>query len=876
MQVPAGSRNDGRDRRTESTFMASPFSPLGVPAPATSRGTFVVALSCLLTALLLRAAPIRAETGYDAWLRYARIDAKVAQEQYAKFPAVVVALGKSPVVESAREELIRGVRGMLGRTLRAASELPKESSILIGTFGDVQAAVPSIGKLPKLADDGFWLRSLDIGGSTCLVITAPNDRGVLYGVFALLRKIGLHEGVSGLNERQAPYAPLRVVNQWDDSDGSVARGYAGKSIFWEKGHIVKDLARVRDYARLLASVAINGATINRADSADRLLSKESLTEITRVADVLRPWGVKMYIALSSPSLSPPASRDRSRRRESEAATWEKKVGEVFSLIPDFGGFVLDGDLDGSPTAAPDSPTHVVATQALADALKPHGGILFYRCFVSDADIEAGDPKADPAKEVYDEIQPLDGKFADNVVVQIKNGPVDFQVREAPSPLFGALEKTSQAIEFQVTQEFLGQQRHAVFLVPAWKALLDFDMRAKSDATPIKALVAGKSFARPTGGMVAVVNVGRDANWLGHHLAMANLYGFGRLAWDPNLAPKAIAEEWTRLTFGSEPLVVGTIVDMLLKSWRMYENYTGPLGMGTLTDLAETHYGPAIEAVGPGAWRSWHSADERGVGKNRTRESGTGFTAQYREPVGKRFESLATCPDELLLFMHHVPYTHPLSSGKTVIQHIYDSHYAAARDASRLVDRWQLLKGRIDDERHQSVLKQLEYQAGHAQLWRDAVCTWFMHKSGIADNEGRVGNRPNRFEAEAMKREGFEPLNVTPWETASGGQCAQLVQPGNRGSIGVKYEGKDGWFTIGVRYFDENDGASTYRLSVNGQVVDEWNADDVLPDNRPNGHTSTRHDTPRLALRTGDEIRIEATADGGERAAIDFIEIEPAA
>jgi alpha-glucuronidase len=401
------------------------------------------------------------------------------------------------------------------------------------------------------------------------------------------------------------------------------------------------------------------------------------------------------------------------------------------------------------------------------------------------------------------------------------------------------------------------------------------MHAGDGETPVKQLVGGKTFNRPRGGFVAVANLGRTNNWLGHDLALANVYGFGRIAWDPNLTSKAIAEEWTRLSFGHDPLVVGALVDMLLKSWRIYESYTGPLGAGSLTDMAGMNYGPGIESASSTAWAPWHSADATGLGKNRTSATGTHFIAQYRPRVAEQFESLETCPDALVLFMHHVPYTHTLDSGKTVIQHIYDVHYEGARDAARLVQQWQSLKGRMDDKRYEAVLSRLNYQAGHAKVWRDAVCNWFLQKSGIADNDGRVGNYANRFEAETLTVEGYAPLNVTPWETASGGQCAECIDPSGKGTLGMKFDGKAGWYQIDVAYFDENDGTSRLRLLIAGQVVDEWAADDSLPDNKPNGNTSTRHQTARIALRPGDEIRIEATTGGGERAAIDYLEIESA-
>jgi alpha-glucuronidase len=335
----------------------------------------------------------------------------------------------------------------------------------------------------------------------------------------------------------------------------------------------------------------------------------------------------------------------------------------------------------------------------------------------------------------------------------------------------------------------------------------------------------------------------------------------------------IAEEWSRQTFGHDPLVVGTLVDMLLKSWRIYESYTGPLGAGTFTDAASTHFGPGIASPSASGWTSWHSADATGIGKDRTAATGTGFTAQYRPGVAKRFDTLETCPDELLLFVHHVPYTHTLKSGKTVIQHIYDSHYDGASNAARFTQQWEAIKGKIDDERFSAVLKQLVFQAGHAQVWRDAVCNWFLDKSGIADSEGRVGNYPNRFEAESMQAEGFEAQAVSPWETASGGQCVVCTDSNGKGAVTLKYEGKAGWFNLNVRYFDESDGKSQFKLLVASQPIDEWKADDRLPDDKPNGNTSTRRETRRVALRPGDEIRIEAVANAGERAAIDYLEID---
>jgi alpha-glucuronidase len=823
----------------------------------------------------------RAETGYDGWLRYAPITDRAARERYATLPAVVVVLDDSPIVAAAQDELVRGIRGMLGRTPRAAKQVPEEGAIILGKFDAVTALLPAIGKAPELPPDGYWLKTLTVDGKNHLIVAAPSDRGILYGAFALLRIIGLESSIADLNVRDKPYSSIRFLNHWDNLDGTIERGYAGRSIFWENGHVTKDLGRVRDYARLMASVGINGCSINNVNADVRAISAELLPEVARIAEVFRPYGVKLFLSLDFASPRKIGGIGTFDPLDPAAvAFWKRKVDEVYRVIPDLGGFVLKADSEGRLGPSQYGRTHADAANVIAQALERHGGILFYRGFVYDHKMDWKNPKNDRARAAYDNFHSLDGKFLDNVIIQIKHGPIDFQVREPASPLFGGLPKTNQAIELQITQEYLGQQRHLCFLPPMWKEVLDFDMKANPDAkgdrnvTRVKDLVSGITFKRPYGGFVGVSNVGRATNWLGHQLAMANLYGFGRLAWNPDLESKQIAEEWTRLTFGPDPKVVGTIVDMLLKSWSIYENYTGNNGVGTLTDIISVHYGPGIESSENNGWGQWHRADDKGIGMDRTVATGTGFIGQYSPAVARVYESLETCPDELLLFMHHVPYNHVLHSGKTLIQHIYDAHYDGARDAGRLVRNWETLKGRIDEERYQQVLDDLSYQAGHAHVWRDAVANWFLRKSGIADDKKRVGNYPNRVEAETMKLDGYEAQDVTPWETASAGQAAAVVAKGSKGSLSHTFKGKPGWYDLDVVYFDESDGVSKFKLFVGDQLIDEWSADDTLPHDQPSGHTSTRHKTASVALRDGDVIRLEGTADRGERAAVDYLEILP--
>jgi len=801
--------------------------------------------------LVLTAIGLHAETGYDAWLRYT---AKFIQP----VPSVVASTGDSILIASARSELIRGVRGMTGKTLRTKPGVPKESALVLSTLDKLP---PEWNLNAVLETDGYWLKTLTSGGIGYTVITAPNDRGVLYGAFALLRKMSLGESIAELDERRSPATPVRWVNQWDNLDGSIERGYGGRSIFWENGHARTELSRVADYGRLLASVGINGCSINNVNSDLRILAPGTIADAARIADAFRPWGVQVLISVDFGSPKSMGGLDTFDPLDPKVAAWWKaRADEVYRAIPDLGGFIVKADSEGRVGPSTYGRTHADAANVIARALKPHGGRLAYRGFVYDHHMDWQNPKNDRARAAYDNLKPLDGQFDDNVIIQIKNGPIDFQVREPASPLFGGLEKTTKAIELQITQEYMGQARHMVYLVPMWKETLDFDMRAHDRATPVKRLVTA---------FVGVANAGLDDNWFGNHLSQANLYGYGRLAWNPDLTSRQITEEWTRLTFGDFP----AITDMQLSSWRTYENYTGPLGLQTLTDITGNHYGVSVEASERNGWGQWHRADKDGVGMDRTQATGTGYIGQYSPAVARMYESLAACPDDLLLFMHHVPYTYKLHSGKTVIQSIYDSHYEGTEAVEGYVRAWRSLKGRVDDPRFAGILAQLEYQAGQAEVWRDAVSNWFLRESGIPDAKGRIGHYPGRFEAESMQLQGYEVKDVLPWEAASGGRAIECLT--SRCTATLRYNGAPGLYTIRIQYFDQNDGVSHFRVTVGNKAIAEWDANDRLPTRMVDGASSTRRTIPAVALRAGDEIRIEAVPDGGEKAALDYIELLPA-
>jgi alpha-glucuronidase len=547
-----------------------------------------------------------------------------------------------------------------------------------------------------------------------------------------------------------------------------------------------------------------------------------------------------------------------------------KAKEIYDLIPDFAGFTVKADSEGQPGPSTYGRSPAEAANTLAAAVAPHGLIL-YRSFVYNHHLDWTNPKADRARAAYDIFAKLDGTFAPNVIIQTKEGPIDFQAREPVSPLFAGLRQTPQAMEVQITQEYTGQQRHLVYLAPMWKEVLDFDFHVNA-TTPLQAILSGMAFKQQTGGMVGVANVGREA-WLASPLALANLYAMGRLAWDPGLDPEAIAAEWTRQTISNDDKVVHTIDTMLMDSWPAYENYTGPLGLQTLTDITGSHYGPNVESSEHNGWGQWHNADAQGVGMERTHAFGTKFVDQYPPQVGRLYELPVSTPDELMLFFHHLPYNHPLTNGKTIIQQIYDSHYEGAAKAAEFVDDWKTLNGRIDPKLYADVLARLEYQAGHAIVWRDAIVQYFHKLSGLPDEEGRAGNYPGRLEAESARLTGYKVIDVTPWEDASQGKAVSCDGP-SICNADFTFNGKPGVYNIAVQYFDLRDGVAKFALRLNGQSIADWPADATLPSKIPNGDNSTRHTIPAVTLKPGDILRVEGTPDVKDPAALDYIELTP--
>ena len=813
--------------------------------------------------------------GAPAWLAYAPV--RAAAVFPGGIPDTIVELGHNAVEDSAAREIELGWRGMLRHEPRVVSSGDGEfkESVVVGTQAEIAAWNPRSRQEQPLAPDAY--RLYRDGG--VLVVEGGDARGVLYGAFALLRLIGEEHSLATLDESSAPWAAVRWTNEWDNPDGTIERGYAGPSIFFEGGKVRVDLSRAAAYARLLSSVGIDGCTINNVNAAIDLLKPENIKDIARIADVFRPYGVRLSLSVDMSSPKVVGGLKTFDPLDPEVAAWWKaKVDEIYAAIPDFGGVVIKADSEGRVGPSQYGRSQSDAANVVARALRPHGGVVLYRAFVYNNHLDWHDMKADRARAGYDIFHPLDGKFDENVIVQIKHGPIDFQVREPVSPLFAGLPHTNEAIELQVTQEYTGQQRHLVYLVPMWKEALDTDMRAATAAAalPVKLIVSGRTVDtehHTMGGFVGVSGIGTDG-WLGSPLAMANLYGFGRLAWNPNLSAAAISDEWTRLSFGNDAEVRGTINELELNSWHIYESYTGSLGVGTLTDIVGSHFGPGIESAERNGWGQWIRADHEGVGMDRTVATGTGYIGQYPALLAAKYESLATCPDDLLLFMHHVPYTYRLHSGETVIQHLYDTHYWGAQAAAAQVPAWEQLHGKVPDATYAEVLRRLKFQAGAAVVWRDAITEWFAKESGVPDARGRVGHYAGRVEAESMRMNGYKVVEVTPWETASGGKAVICELP--ECSVETTWDKQDGWYDVTAQYFDLLHGHSRFALSVAGNEVEHWVADDTLPGGTLNGSTSTRRVLNRVAIHRGDRIRVTGWPDGPEPAPLDYLEIVPSA
>ncbi|WP_438448443.1 alpha-glucuronidase family glycosyl hydrolase [Gorillibacterium sp. sgz5001074] len=678
----------------------------------------------------------RTGDGYQAWLGYRRLAPGERYHQYTAYNRIQAA-EDHVVIRTAVSELSRGLEGILGVSPEVTAQ--GGQGIVLATFRQYPDADRLFGAdtIVRLGPEGYAIRT-DKENSR-IAVGGASESGVLYGTFHLLRILSMGLSVEDLDLTENPVNQLRMINQWDNMDGSVERGYAGQSIFFKNNRITEETDRIRDYARMLASSGVNAIAINNVNvhKVESRLITEFLPDVAKLAAIFRAYAIKLFLSVNYASPIEIGGLSTADPLDPEVRQWWiKTTAGVYSAIPDFGGYLVKADSENRPGPFTYGRDHADGSNMLAEALEPFNGIVIWRCFVYNCKQDWRDRKTDRARAAYDHFKPLDGRFKDNVILQIKNGPMDFQVREPVSPLLGAMPSTNQVLEFQIAQEYTGQQRHVFYLIPQWKEILEFETYTKGLGSTIKRIACGDLHGSKLSGIAAVSNIGDDSNWTGHLLAQANLYGYGRLIWNPDLSSEEIADEWIRLTFGDQENVRTIIKMILLSSPAIYESYTAPLGVGFMV-TPHTHYGPDVDGYEYSKWGTYHYADRNGVGVDRTQSSGTGYTAQYNGANRERYESLQDCPDELLLFFHHVPYTHVLHSGKTVIQHIYDTHFDGAEKAEQLLVTWESLAGSMDEGLYTQVAERLAEQAEHAKEWRDRINTYFYRKSGIADQLNRL-------------------------------------------------------------------------------------------------------------------------------------------
>ncbi len=663
---------------------------------------------------------------YGCWLQYDLLPPELLARYGQQFEAIAVKGGKT-LTEAITEELRLGLAGLLGTSVSFV-EAEEEASLVVRLEGE--PAEPG-------AEEAFRLQVQGDEGSLRALVSSTGERGLLYGTFAFLRALQLGEISPGFRLEDGPSTPLRLINHWDNLDGSVERGYAGKSIFFRENRLVEDLERVRDYARLLASIGINGVAVNNVNvhQEETQLIASKLAMVKTLSSIFRGYGIRLFLSINFASPWEFGLDTADPLDPQVQQWWKERAAAIYSQIPDLGGFLVKADSEHRPGPFTYGRTHAEGANMLGEALKPYGGVVIWRCFVYNCQQDWRDTQTDRARAAYDHFQPLDGQFMDNVILQIKNGPMDFQVREPVSPLFGGLERTNQILELQITQEYTGQQRHLCYLVPMWKEVLDFDTYARGEGSTVARIAAGAVFPMAFSGIAGVSNVGSDPNWTGHTLAQANLYGYGRLAWNPGLSTERITREWAVLTFGHDPEVVQTVSSLLLGSWEAFENYTVPLGIGWMCNPGH-HYGPSPEGYEFSRWGTYHRADRTAIGVDRTVQGGTGFAGQYRAENARLYESLESCPEELLLFFHRIPYTHVLRSGKTLIQHIYDTHFRGVEQVEEMISRWEQLAGKVHPETFSHVRERLEIQLVDAKEWRDVINTYFYRLTHIPDARGR--------------------------------------------------------------------------------------------------------------------------------------------
>jgi alpha-glucuronidase len=675
------------------------------------------------------AKPPADEDGSQLWLRYSAVDRPARLAEYRRALTHIVRAGDSATLQAAQEELVTGLGGLLGTPLPVVDESTTGGALVLGTPAS-SALVRSLKlgrRLATVGPEGYVIETASIGGRKATVIAANSDVGVLYGSFALLRHLQTQRPIAALRLSDSPRIARRLLNHWDNPDGSIERGYAGRSL-WQWKELPATLSpRYRDYARANASLGINGAVLNNVNADARILRADQLDKVAALAGVLRAYGIRVYLCarFSAPmEIGGLATADP--LDPAVKAWWKDKVAEIYEKIPDFGGFLVKANSEGQPGPQNYQRNHADGATMLSEALGQRDGVVLWRAFVY---AEHG---PDRIRQAYAEFKPMDGSFGANTIVQVKNGPLDFQPREPFSPLFGAMPNTPLALELQITKEYLGADTHLAYLGPMFEEVLKADTHAKGAGSTVARVVDGSLHGHARSAISGVANIGSDTNWTGSHFNQANWYAFGRMAWNPDASARDIAEEWVRQTWGNDPAVVAPVTKLMMGSHQTLVNYMTPMGLVHIMGT-DHHYGPApwVKELGIPSWNPayYHRADRDGIGFDRT-PSGSNAVAQYAPPVRDRFASRATVGDDLLLFFHHVGWDDKLaSSGRTVWQELVHRYSTGVDAVQGMRAAWQGVQGRVDGRRFGEVADFLRIQHHEARWWRDASLQYFGSVSG---------------------------------------------------------------------------------------------------------------------------------------------------
>jgi alpha-glucuronidase len=683
------------------------------------------ALSLLLFILISATSisSIYAENGYRAWLRYDKIDNEKVLEVYRTQIKNVVFPGNSPTLLAAKKELKHGLTGLFGEAIAFKNSKLQNGTLLVATAADLDqyAGLNSNNLLQNVGPEGYIIQKHEVNEHEITLIAGKTDIGVLYGVFHLLRIMQTHKFLDGVAVTENPKIENRILNHWDNLNRLVERGYAGLSL-WDWGRLpeYKD-PRYTDYARLNASMGINGTVLNNVNADPRILTDEFLEKVKVLADIFRPYGIKVYLSVNFQSPIEVGGLETADPLAPEVQQWwNEKATQIYELIPDFGGFLVKADSEGQPGPFKYNRTHAQGANMLARAVAPHDGLLIWRAFVYSPE------QYDRFREAYDEFVPQDGEFDENVLLQVKNGPIDFQPREPFSPLFGALPNTNTMLELQITQEYFGFANHLAYQGPLFTEALNADTYAKGEGSTVAKVIAGEVFDYEHTGIAGVVNLGTDFNWTGHPFVQSSWYAFGRLAWDYSLTSEDIAREWLRMTFTNNRQFVETANEIMQKSREAGVNYRSPLGLTHLYAQGH-HYGPApwTSDLPRPDWTAvyYHKADEEGIGFDRT-ESGSNAIEQYNEPLETQFRNPETTPEDLILWFHHLPWEYQMDSGRTLWEELVHKYYKGVETVRWMQKEWDSTEGLIDQQRFEFVKALLEIQEKDAVIWRNSCVLYF--------------------------------------------------------------------------------------------------------------------------------------------------------